>query len=314
MQEPTSLALTSPASRYAAATRPGFLTAAAVPVFIGLAMSHPTSAVGWFAALLTLIGAVAAHAGINVLNDYYDDRAGCDAINDDRVFPFTGGSRIIQNQVLRPDQMAWFGWLLFATAAVIGIVLTGISGWGLIAIGLAGLFLGWAYSAPPFRLCGRGLGEVTVGLGFGTLIPVGTAYVQLGEVSMAAAAAGLPYAFLIALVLYINQFPDWRADAASGKRNLVVRLGPQAARAGYPVIAAGAYVSLVVVVAGGWVPAGALLGLVALPLHLKGLSVLWRHATEPAQLRPAIEATLNGTMVHGLAMVAGLILSDLFLS
>jgi 1,4-dihydroxy-2-naphthoate octaprenyltransferase len=60
---------------------------------------------------LTLLGAVVAHAGINVLNGVYDDRAGCDAIDVDRVFPHTGGSRIIQSGVLTNGRMALYGWL-----------------------------------------------------------------------------------------------------------------------------------------------------------------------------------------------------------
>ena len=42
----------------------------------------------------------------------------------------------------------------------------GHSGLGLIAIGLAGLIVGWAYSAPPFKLMARGLGEFGISYNF----------------------------------------------------------------------------------------------------------------------------------------------------
>lgn len=305
MQEPTPSTLSSPAARYLVATRPGFLTAAVMPVLIGLAAVSLQAPINWLGALLTLLGAVVAHAGINVLNDVYDERAGCDGINADRVFPFTGGSRIIQNGVLSVAAMARFGWLLLAATVLIGLALTRQAGPGLLLIGAVGLFIGWAYSAPPLRLSARGLGELSVGLGFGLVIPLGTAYVQLGRFDIATLWAGLPFAFLIALVLYINQFPDLSADAASGKRNWVVRLGAQDARAGYPLLVAGAYLSLLSAVLLQQLPLYALLGLAPLPLHLRGLRLLWRAADRPQALRPAIEATLNGTLLQGLLVAAG---------
>jgi 1,4-dihydroxy-2-naphthoate octaprenyltransferase len=311
MQEPDPQNLASPAARYLIATRPGFLGAAVIPVLIGLATVSLQASVHWWNALLTLLGAVVAHAGINVLNDVYDDRAGCDAINNDRVHPYTGGSRIIQNGVLDIDAMLRFGWLLLLVAVAIGLVLASQVGPGLVLIGLIGLFLGWAYSAPPLRLSGRGLGEMCVAIGFGLVIPLGTAYVQLGRVDALVLWAGLPFAFLITLVLYVNQFPDLRTDRASGKRNWVVRLGADGARSGYPLLVAAAYLSLLLAVFLGRLPVYALIGFVTLPLHLRALRILWAEAANPTALRPAIESTLNGTMLHGLLLAAGVMAGGL---
>lgn len=305
MHEPTPLTLPSPAARYLVATRPGFLSAALIPVLIGLAAVALQAPLHWPNALLTLLGALLAHAGINVLNDVYDGRAGCDAINTDRVFPYTGGSRVIQNGLLDDASMARYGWLLTAATAAIGLFLCWQSGAGLLLIGLFGLFLGWAYSAPPLRLAGRGLGELSVALGFGLVIPLGAAYVQLGRLDALALWAGLPFAFLIALVLYINQFPDLRADSASGKRNWVVRLGTARARGGYPLLLGAAYLSLPLGVLVGRLPVTALLGVATLPLHLQALRLLWREAGRPQALRPAIEATLHACMLHGLLLAGG---------
>lgn len=307
MQEPTVENLPAPVSRYLAATRPGFLTAAAVPVLIALAAAGVEGAVHWVTGLLTLLGAVIAHAGANVLNDYFDARAGCDEANADRVFPFTGGSRIIQNGVLGLEEMGRYGWLLLVTATIIGFILTAVSGPGLLMIGLAGMVVGWAYSAPPLRLCARGLGEPAVAVGFGVLIPLGTAYVQLGRLSPTAFWAALPFAVFIMLVLYINQFPDVRSDAATGKRNWVVRLGPDRARFGYPLLALFAYTLLVIGVVLGPLPWLALLGLATVPLHAWAATLLMQHAGETEGLRPAIVTTLNATMLHGILVTVGLV-------
>ena len=206
------------------------------------------------------------------------------------------------------------GWGLVAASIIIGLVLTVVSGPFLVLIGLAGLLIGWAYSAPPLRLCARGLGELGVAVGFGLLIPLGTVSVQTATVSPVAMAAGLPFALLIALVLYVNQFPDLRADAATGKRNWVVRLGAERARAGYPLFAGAAYVSLVAFIAAEILPASAAAALLALPLHAKGARRLWRRAATPAELRPAIVATLNGTILHGLLLAIGIAAGPMLVS
>ena len=311
MQEPSPQTVVTMPSRLMVATRPGFLTASAVPVLIGLAVAGAQGGINWLTAIATLAGAVIAHAGSNVLNDYFDAQAGCDEINDDRVFPFTGGSRVIQNGVLSPESTRQFGWALMGVAVAIGLVLTAVSGPGLLAVGLAGIFIGWAYSAPPLRLSARGLGEVGVAIGFGSLIPLGTVFVQTGTLSATALLAGLPFALLIALVLYINQFPDLKSDATTGKRNWVVRLGADRARAGYILLAGGAYVSLLLVILAGAVPYTAALAFLALPFHLNGGRSLMRFADNPQALRPAIEATLRGTVLNGLLFAAGISLGGL---
>jgi 1,4-dihydroxy-2-naphthoate octaprenyltransferase len=173
-------------------------------------------------------------------------------------------------------------------------------------IGLAGLFIGWAYSAPPFRLNSRGWGELCVAAGF-LLITVGTDFVQRKGFSVEPIIAGLPYALLVANLLYINQFPDRKADIAAGKLHWVARLDVQHARWGYALFAALAYGWLVVAVLLGWMPVLALLGLLAAPLSLKAARLLLIHAARPQQLGDAIKMTIGAMMVHGAALSLGLI-------
>ena len=96
-----------------------------------------------------------AHAGVNVLNDYFDAQNSTDAAITERVFPFTGGSRFIQNGMLTPRATGAFGCLLLGLVVPAGLWLAAHSGAGLIGIGLGGLFVGWAYSAPPVQLVSR---------------------------------------------------------------------------------------------------------------------------------------------------------------
>jgi 1,4-dihydroxy-2-naphthoate octaprenyltransferase len=306
--EPTLASFQNPLARYFAATRPPFLTAALMACVVGLAIAyHDGIAFNVELAVITLVFALLAQAGVNVLNDYYDALNGTDAQNTERIFPFTGGSRFIQNGVLTVAQTRNYGFALMAGVAAAGLWLMAHSAPQLMYVGLAGLFIGWAYSAPPFRLNSRGLGELCVAAGF-LAITVGTDFVQRKGFAAAPLIAGLCYALLVTNLLYINQFPDRKADTAAGKLHWVARLDVHHARWGYALIAALAYIWLILAVLLGWLPTLALLGLLAAPLSLKAARLVLMHAGQPRQLGDAIRMTIGAMMVHGAALSAALIL------
>ena len=304
--EPTLAALSNPILRYLLATRPAFLSVTLFACLVGLGSAyHDGVALGTAKAGATLVFALLAHAGINVLNDYYDELNGTDRANTERVFPFTGGSRFIQNGVLGVRETLAFGAALVGIVILAGLWLTSMSAPSLIWIGAAGLFIGWAYSAPPLALNSRGLGELCVALGFG-LIVVGTDFVQRGGFAPLPAIAAVSYGLLVTNVLYINQFPDRRADEAAGKRHLVVILGPQRARWGYVAISTAAYGFLLSAVGAGWLPRVALLALASVVLTGVAARDLVRHAGEPQRLAPAIKLTIGAAILHGLLLAAAL--------
>ena len=306
--EPAREALANPLLRYALATRPAFLSVTFVGVLVGLASAYGDgAAISALKAGLTMVFALVAHAGANVINDYYDSVSGCDEANDERLFPFTGGSRFIQNGVLTAREVKVFGYALLAAVIPPGLWLAAMSAPGLLVIGAVGLFAGWAYSAPPLKLQARGVGEIAITLGW-LMIVVGADYVERGGFSARPVAAGLGYALLVANVLYINQFPDVRADALAGKRTMVVRLGPQRARFGYAAIGAAAYLFPLAMVAGGRLPAAALVSLLAALATLQALRLLWREAARPEALAPALGLTILAACAHGLLMAAALAL------
>ncbi len=305
--EPTLERFGNPVAKYIHATRPPFLVASLVPCLIGIAGARYSGAsLEVIAGVFTVLGAVLAQAGINVLNDYYDALNGTDAANVDRVFPFTGGSRFIQNGVMSEQQMATFGWALMSAVALIGILLIPLAGPDLIGVGLLGLLIGWAYSAPPLALNSHGLGELSVALGFGGLITLGADMVQRGDFAAYPLLIAVPYGLLIAALLYINQFPDHTADAAAGKHHWVVRLGPRKARWGYLALVAVAYGYLLALLLSGALPGWAAISLLPLPLSLMAARDLLRHAEQPPLLVPAIQNTIAAGALHGLLLAMGL--------
>ncbi len=298
-----------PIATLLATTRPAFLSVTLVGVMLGLCTAAANGAFrSPLLATATLLFALLAHAGANVINDYYDALSGCDAANTDRIAPFTGGSRFIQDGQLSETQTAWLGYALMASIIPAGIALVLVSGPGLWLIGLIGLLAGWAYSARPFKLQSRGLGEVTITAAW-LMVVVGSDYVQRGTLTLAPLIAGTAYALLVANVLFINQIPDRVADAIAGKRTLIVRFGPDFAAFGSALLYLLAVLSISTGVLTGYLPKTALiLWLIVLPAAYT-FHQLRTAPTDRAILNRLIPLTISSTLLFGLALCVVLLLT-----
>ena len=158
------------------ATRLPFLTATIVPVALGGAVAAANDAFAWGWWLLALVAACAVHLGLNIANDIFDDASGADAANVTPT-PFSGGSRVIQYGLVTRRAMVRACAGFYAVAVGIGLFLAAERGWWLLAIGAVGVALSLAYTAPPFRLVHRGLGEPVTALGFGPVMTLGAYFV-----------------------------------------------------------------------------------------------------------------------------------------
>ena len=123
--------------------RPGFLVITAVGCLLGWAAAAQAGVVlSTGKAVATLVLALVAHAAANVLNDHEDARNGADDANGQGLFPFTGGSRLVQTGVVQVQDLRRLALWLLALLVPGGLWLAWHSGVGLVAIGLAGVFLG----------------------------------------------------------------------------------------------------------------------------------------------------------------------------
>lgn len=279
------------------AVRPQFILAGVVPALTGLAVAvYEGAALDPLAAAVTILGVICIHGGANAYNDCHD--TGSDNINRDHIAPYSGGSRVIQRGLLVLDQQRALAWILLAVGMACGLWLLQFAGVGLLWVGIGGVVLAWAYSAPPLRLTGRGLGELAVGVAFGILIPLGSYMVLTGRPGWVPVAAGLPYALLTAALLIAAQFPDRVADERAGKRNWVVRLGPGGGRLLYLAAVLAAWLSLPALVLGGTLP---LTVLAALPLAvLSGLAFQRLSAgLSEAHLRSAVQWSIAALVCNG---------------
>lgn len=307
--EPNQTLLQSRWRCYGLATRPAFILASLIPVGLGVAaLSYQGAEISLLKLLLSLIAMGLVHAGVNVINDYYDELNGTDRLNTERIYPFTGGSRFIQNQVLSAQQMFMFAVGLLSGAMVIGLGLIASSGLGLFWIGVVGLLIGWGYSAPPLKLNSRGLGEPAVAIGIGVLAPLGAWYVQTSELAWYPCLVGLPLGLLAMNILLINQFPDTKADAASGKHHWVVRFGAQTAAWIYLANVLLAGLLLMFLIISGLLPSLALISGLALILSLRAAWLLKRDALHTERLAPAIKMTIASVILHGSLLTLSLAL------
>ncbi|MEJ2644562.1 MAG: prenyltransferase [Gammaproteobacteria bacterium] len=266
-----------------AATRPAFLTASVLPVLVGLALAWSRrGTLAAEAAVLTLLGIALIHSGANVLNDYFDALNGSDAVNRRRVFPFSGGSRFIQNGVLGVRETGRLATALLAAGAFLGLGLAWFAGPFILAAGLVGGLLAIFYSAPPCLAC-RGLGDLVVAVCFGLLPVIGTVYIQLGTIPGSAVWTGAAVGCFVAAVLWINAIPDIDADRHAGKLTVPARLGARRAAFGLPVL----FLSGFALLAAAPLPAGTrLAGLAVVPAAIATRALL------RGRLMPAIPLTL----------------------
>jgi 1,4-dihydroxy-2-naphthoate octaprenyltransferase len=308
-QEPTPDSVRAPLARLLLATRPPFLTITLVGSLLGVATAWFDGALlsPWIAPVTVLL-AVTMHGAVNVLNDWCDHLNGTDAINDGRIYPFTGGSRFIQNGLMTPAAMRAFAMALFGFTIAGGLLLVGMVGPGLLLFGVAGVLIGWAYSAPPLALNSRGLGELCVASSFWLLV-AGADFVQRGTFSPTPWLAGGAYALLTTNILYINQFPDRAADLAVGKWHWVARLQPRTARWGYVLILVAALLALLMPVMAGALPAWILIGLVAFVPAVVAARGLLVHAEQPRQLAAPIKNTIVAAHLAAVLVALGLLLA-----
>jgi 1,4-dihydroxy-2-naphthoate polyprenyltransferase len=280
-----------------AAARPRTLPAAVVPVVVGTACAAATARVAWGPALAALGGALAIQIGTNFANDVFDAERGADG--PDRIGPLRAVSAgLISAAAMKRAMIAAFG-----VATALGVYLAAIAGWPVVAIGVASVISGIAYTGGPWPLGYHGLGDLFVLVFFGFVAVCGTAYVQLGSVPGVALAAALPVGALATAILVVNNLRDRATDERAGKRTLAVRLGRRAALIEYTALVVAAYaVPLGLAIAGRtwvWLP------VLSAPLAIARLRALVAADTGPAFNR-CLADTAQLLLVHGALFALGL--------
>ena len=285
-----------------------FLSATIVPILVGAAVAkYAGYPVDWGWLGLTVLGGSLLHIGTNTSNDYFDHISGTGALNYNYSnVGLNGGSRSIQMGLITPKGMLTVAIATFALSAIVGIPLILKAGMSVLWLGLIGFLSGLFYTAPPFRFSSRkGLGELLIGLNFGPLMVAGSTLIQTGQLLPEAFFAGIPIGFLIAAVVYVNEFPDHDSDKATGKNTLIVVFGPEKARAGYVSLVVGAFLSVGLLVLNGTFPSLILITLLASYFGVTSIQTLYKYYNDRL-LQPANWGTITMHSVAGVLLFIGL--------
>jgi 1,4-dihydroxy-2-naphthoate polyprenyltransferase len=255
--------------------------------------------------IVTVLGIFCVEVAKNASGEVVDYDSGTDLaiVQADRS-PFSGGKRVLVDGLMSRRQTWQLAGLFFSTAIIIGLCIAYFREPRILGLGVIGMGLAWFYHGGSVRLSYRGLGETAVFLAYGPLVVCGTYLVQTGYLSTLAIHLSLILGLLVGAFLWINQFPDYLADKASGKRNLVVRLGRQRASLCYVVIVATAYTWLFLVAI--YLPGsrGILAGLAGLPAAVFSAWRLVQSPKETPTIIPAQVACLGSFVLA--AVCAGL--------
>jgi 1,4-dihydroxy-2-naphthoate octaprenyltransferase len=292
------MATVSARSAWWLAVRPATLTASAAPVLVGTGAAWADGAFALGPALAALLGASLLQVGANFANDVFDFERGAD--NADRLGP----QRATQQGWISAAQMKRAMWLAFAGATAVGLYLTYVAGWPVLALGLLSIAAAYLYTGGPKPYGYLGLGDLAVFVFFGFGAVAGTYYVQAHSVATLALLASIPIGALATAILVVNNLRDIETDARAGKHTLAVRLGDGPTRIYYMLLIAGAYLVPLVLWWRGLSGAWALLPWLSLPLALR-LARRMRHERGLA-LNGCLVGTARLEVVFGLLFAIGL--------
>jgi len=201
------------------AVRPKTLPAAMGPVLVGSALAFQADSFQWVPALLCLLFALLIQIGTNFANDYFDFIKGADT--EERQGP----KRVTASGLVSLKKMRLMTAAVFLLAFIVGLGLIPYGGWGLLAVAVVSVLLGYGYTAGPFPLAYLGLGEIFVMIFFGWVAVGCTYWVQAGNINLLVILAGTAVGALSTNLLVVNNHRDVETDIKANKRTLAVRFG-----------------------------------------------------------------------------------------
>ncbi len=280
-----------------------FLLASVIAVMTGLALNwSQNGSIEYFDALLTFAGVMALHASVDLLNDYWYFKRGIDTKT--TRTKMSGGTGVLPEGLLKPSAVDRAGVFFLVLGALIGsyfVITYGI----LIAI-----ILGFAILSIYFystKIVDSGLGEFFVAVK-GSMIVIGTFYIQSGEVNIESILAGIVIGTLSSLVLFIASFPDHDADKSKGRKTLVIKVGKDKARKLFWIFPLFAYGIIVIGVVLNYLPVLTLISLVSLPLIIKSGNGLQKNYDSVENLVPYMSSTLKFSRLTGILFVIGFLI------
>jgi 1,4-dihydroxy-2-naphthoate octaprenyltransferase len=304
----------TPISMWWRAVRPFSFTVSVIPPILGATIAlleNPNLHFKWGHFFLTLIGCVMAHAGANLLSDYFDYKMGVD-----REGTF-GSSGLLVEKVMRPKQILRGAWMALIMAGVIGVylVLSTPKGMLLIWLMLLGAIFAVFYTARPIAFKYRAVGDVAVFISFGPAMVLGAYYVQAHHFSWGPVLYALPVAVLVDAILHSNNLRDMENDRKVNIRTIPIVIGETGARFMYYGLIFGAYLLTLILITWAGLSVISLLTFLSLPLAIKLAQLVHRKDRVPGSKFATIDAaTAQLHMIFGVLMITSLFFHHLVLN
>ncbi len=283
--------------------RPPFLILAPACTLagIGVAFWRTDGQINWWFAVLCILGAIAAHICVNALNEYFDFKSGLDAKT--QRTPFSGGSGTLPVNPQAAGYALATGIIAMAIVAVIGIFFATQRGWQILPLGLLGMLVIYIYTfwLLKFPL----LSLISPGLGFGTLVVMGTDFALTGSYSLAGFLVSLVPFFLVNNLLLLNQFPDVDADKTTNRRNYPITIGRKSSAKIFVAFYALTYLTILVGVFIFRLPWFCLLGLLTLILAIPAGQRALRYADDLPNLIPAMGQNVQVNILTPILVAIG---------
>lgn len=280
------------------------LTPACVVLGLGTA-AWSTGNVSALHFALALVGGLAAHISVNAFNEYFDFKSGLD-FKTQRT-PFSGGSGTLPEKPEMARQALVTAVVSLIIVCAVGVYFLWLRGLLLLPLGLAGVLVIVAYT--PLFAHNQLLCLIAPGLGFGSLMVVGTHFALTGQYSWTAFVASLVPFFLVNNLLLLNQFPDVEADRSVGRKNFPIVIGKRASSLIYGGFNLLAFLSIGLGVVLNYLPRASLIGLVALALAVPASIGAYRHAEDVKRLIPSLGQNVLVNIVTPVLVAIGLLVS-----
>jgi 1,4-dihydroxy-2-naphthoate octaprenyltransferase len=220
-------------------------------IFLGAAFAARDGAIHWPWLAVTVWGIFAIEVAKNASGELFDYDSGCDQrVAEEERTPFSGGKRVLVDSLLTREECRNIAIAGYALGILAGLAIVILREPRVLWLGVAGVALAYFYQAKPFQLAYRGWGETAVAISYGPVIAAGVYLTQRGAVHPDVLRVSVPLGLSIAAFLIVNEYPDERADRASGKRTLVVRLGRERALHLFVAVILAAF--LLVLLLGPW--------------------------------------------------------------
>lgn len=284
--------------------RPFTLTATASPILVGTSIAIYDGSFHFINFLLAFFASLFLQIGANYFNEYFDHRYSLDTPES------LGASTVIYRQEMTSAQVLGGAVVSFALAAALGLALVALTGPVILLFGLAGMTIAYFYSARPFALATRGLGDILVYLAMGFLMTWGAYYVQLPHWSWRAFAASVPVGLLVTAILNMNNVRDYQDDLKVHKRTLPVRFGLTFGRRFHAFLLVGSYLAVTISIMAQALPIIGLAVWLTFPLAFKNIRAILT-ATERNVYVLGIKRTAQLHLQFGVVLALAMIASAL---